>query len=152
MCRRGTAPVDRFGRLTDQLQLQLPLPTEVLDQVRHRIAAIAGAQPEAQAEAVGVEFLLTRIAAQRKQAVARHRATDRDRAGRGRSLDGGVEHALPRLGALGGMPLDEMAKLVPERGRELGLVVQPGQQSTRDDDVIGPAWALAIGTSITTKW
>ncbi len=40
-------------------------------------------------------------------------------------------------GALGGMSLHEVAKLMAEGRGQLGLVVEPGQQPARDENVVG---------------
>ena len=137
MRRGGAAPVDRIGRFAHELQLELRLAAQLLDQAGHGIAAIAGAHEKREADPVGFEFLLARIAPERQQAVARHRAADRDRAGRRRGLDRGIEHALPGAGALGGMALHEVAELVAESGGQLGLVVEQGEQPARDENVAG---------------
>ena len=136
MRRGGAAPVDRIGRFAHQLQLELRFPAQLLDQAGHGVAAIAGAHEQRQAEPIGFEFLLARIAPERQQPVARHRAADRDRSGHDRGLDGGIEHALPGAGALGGMMLAEVAELVTDSGSQLGLVVERGEKPARDEDVV----------------
>ena len=89
----------------------------------------------ADADPVGLELLVARIAAQLHQPVARHRAADRDRAALHRGIDRGIHHdaALPL--ALGGVAFGEVAKLVGHRGGELGLVVHQGQQAARHENV-----------------
>ena len=137
MRRGGGAAIDRIGRLAHQLQLELRLAAQLLDQARHRIAAVAGAHQERQPDPVGFEFLLARVAPECEQPVARDRAADRDRPGHRRGLDRGIEHALASPRALGGMSLHEVAKLMAESRGQLGLVVEPGQQPARDKNVVG---------------
>ena len=153
MGRGRAAPIDRIGLLAHELQLELPLAAQLVDQARHGVAAIAGALDQhGDADLVGLELLLARIAAQRQQPIARHRAADRDRPGRRRGLDGGIEHALPLPRALGGMALHDMAELVAEGGRQLGLVIEQGEQAARHEHIAaGTACALATGWSSTTK-
>ena len=135
MRRGGAAPVDRIGRFAHELQLELRLPAQLVDQAGHGVAAIAGAHEQRQADPVGLEFLLARVAPERQQTVARHRAADRDRSGHDRGLDGGIEHALAGAGALGGVALGEVAHLVAESGGKLGLVVEHGEKPAGDEDV-----------------
>src|SRR5260370_30133739 len=123
MRRGGAAPVNRMGRCAEELQLELRLPAQLFDQAGHCVAAIAGAHEQRQAEPIGFELLLARVAPERQQTVASYRTADRDRSGHDRGLDGSIEHTLPGAGALGGMVLGEMAQLMTESGGKLGLVL-----------------------------
>ena len=132
--RAGVAAV--LG-LAHQLLLEPRLAAQFLDQGDHGVAAIAGARDVADADPVGLELLVARIAAQPHQPVARHRAADRDRAALHRGVDRGIHHdsALPL--ALGGVAFGDVAELVAHRGGELGLVVHQGEQAARHEDVAG---------------
>ncbi len=101
----------------------------------HRVAAIARLDDVAEGQPVGFEFLFARIAPQRQQPVLRHRAADRDRAAGGGGIDRRIEHALADARALRGVALHQMAEFVADRGGQLGLVLEQGQQAARDEDV-----------------
>jgi hypothetical protein len=133
---RGRArPVANVGRLAHDLCLERALPAQPVDQGRHRIAAIAGLDDIIEGQPVGFEFLFARVSPQREQPVLRHRTADGDRPAGGGGLDRGVEHALADARALSGVALNQMAEFVTDRGSQLGLVLEQGQQPARDEDV-----------------
>ena len=109
------------------------MDVEIVDAIPEAAAMVR--RKELEADPVGLQFLLARIAPQLEHAVARHRTADLDRAARHRGLNGGVDHALARLLALGGMALREMAEFVAHRRGQFGIVIDHGEQSAGDEHV-----------------
>jgi hypothetical protein len=133
MGRQG-AGVAAF-RHAHHLLLEPGLAAQLLDQGDDRVAAKARARDVAGADAVGLELLVARVAAQLDQPLARHRTADRDRAAFHRRIDRLIHDVTALLLALGGVAFGYVAELMAHGGGELGLVVDQGEQPAGDEDV-----------------
>ena len=135
MGRQRVALAALAGRAAQHLLLEPVLALQVLDQRDQGVAAIAGAGEVADTDAVGIELLVARIAAQLQEPIARHRTADRDRAALHRRVDRRIHDLLLLPLAQRGVALGDVAELVTHRRSQLGLVVGQRDQPARHEHI-----------------